>query len=81
MDLRASRISPTVTWSSTDAINRRIPSNVAEKNAKRAYCFENKICSWCYDPDHRAGVCAQAPWNKGKVKSADNKTKNDAEKA
>ncbi|KAI0992272.1 hypothetical protein K3495_g15914 [Podosphaera aphanis] len=82
MDLSAARISPpTVMWSSTDAINRRKPINEAEKIAKRAYCFENKICSWCYDPGHRARFCAEAPWNKGKVKSADNKTINEAEKA
>ena len=81
MDLSAAKTSPTIIWTAADAINHRVPRNEAEKNAKRIYCFENKLCSWCYDPGHRARVCAEACWNKGKRKSPDNKTILEEEKA
>lgn len=72
--LSAAKISPAIVWTSSDAENHRIPRNEAEKSAKQNYCFENKLCSWCYDPGHRARVCAEARWNKDKKKSADKKT-------
>ena len=81
MDLSAAKLSPTIVWTSSDAANHRIPRNEAEKSAKRNYCFENKLCSWCYDPGHRARVCAEARWNKDKKKSADKKTIIEEEKA
>ncbi|KHJ30265.1 hypothetical protein EV44_g1963 [Erysiphe necator] len=88
MDLSASNLKPQtsnlnhyITWTSDDAANHRIPRNEAERCAKRAYCFENKLCSWCYDPGYRARVCAEAKWNKGKTKSAENKTVIEQEKA
>ena len=81
MDLSAAKLNPTIVWTSSDAANHRIPRNEAEKSAKRNYCFENKLCSWCYDPGHRARVCAEARWNKDKKKSADKKTIIEEEKA
>ncbi|KAI0992991.1 hypothetical protein K3495_g15193, partial [Podosphaera aphanis] len=71
MDLSASNLGRNITWTSTDAANHRIPRNEAEKCAKRAYCFENKLCSWCYDPGHRARICAEARWNKVSDQSRD----------
>lgn len=80
MDLSASKASTHITWTTRDATNHRIPRNEAEKLAKRDYCFENNLCSWCYDPGHRARVCAEARWNQGKKKSRDNKTVIEEEK-
>lgn len=74
MDLSASNLNCYFTWTSTDAANHRIPRNEAEKYAKRAYCLEKKLCSWCYDSGHRAQICAEARWNKDKIRTADNKT-------
>ncbi|KAI1007212.1 hypothetical protein K3495_g996 [Podosphaera aphanis] len=67
MDLSASKIGPSVTWTAVHAANRRIPRNDAARQVKRTYCFKNKLCSWCYDPSHRAWSCAEARWNHGKT--------------
>ena len=81
MDLSASSLNRNITWTAVDATKHRIPRNEAERCAKRAYCYENKLCSWCYDPGHRARICAEARWNQGKTRSADNKTVVEQEKA
>ena len=81
MDLSASSLNRNITWTAVDATNHRIPRNEAERCAKSAYCFENKLCSWCYDPGHRAQNCAEARWNQVKTRSADSKTVVEQEKA
>ncbi|KAF5179766.1 Reverse transcriptase domain protein [Thalictrum thalictroides] len=81
MDLSAAKTVSSTIWTTKDAAAHRIPRNEAEKAAKRSYCFENNLCSWCYDPGHRARICAEARWNKGKTRSQDNKTIVEEEKA
>ncbi|VCU39461.1 Bgt-20629-2, partial [Blumeria graminis f. sp. tritici] len=70
MDLSSATTIPKTTWTAVDAATHRIPQTEAEKCAKRSYCFENKLCSWYYDPGHRARVCAEARWNKDKPRNA-----------
>ncbi|KAI1000354.1 hypothetical protein K3495_g7842 [Podosphaera aphanis] len=69
MDLNVANLSHMITWNANDAANHRIPRNEVEKCVKRAFCFENKLCSWCYDPGPRARICAEELWNQNKSNS------------
>ncbi|CAG8976471.1 hypothetical protein HYALB_00010607, partial [Hymenoscyphus albidus] len=56
-----------VTWQRKDIENKRRPKTDAEREARRTYYTEHRLCHWCASPKHFAPNCTTAPWATGKA--------------
>ena len=73
IDSSVSKSTQFAIWSPTDTENHRISRHDKERSAKPKYCFENKLCSLCFDPSHHARICPKAHWNQDKRRYNNNK--------
>lgn len=67
MDLSATSTTPPIIWQRKDIENRRRPKTDAEREARRTYCTEYRLCHWCTSPKHSSPNCTTAPWAAGKA--------------
>jgi len=64
MDLNATL---PATWGKKDVEGGRRPKTDAEREARRTYCTEHKLCHWCTSSKHSSPNCTTAPWATGKA--------------
>jgi len=49
-------------WTREDCDNRKTPKTEEEREAKKKYWKDNKLCSWCFSSAHGGSDCPNAPW-------------------
>lgn len=59
MDLDAARLTnvPRIPWTGSKG-GTILPRNDAEKQARRKYCYDNRLCTYCEGAGHIKSDCA-----------------------
>jgi hypothetical protein len=50
-----------VVWQKKDIEGRHRPRTDAEREARKMYCTEHRLCHWCTSPKHSSPNCTTAP--------------------